>query len=138
MILSLCSVKILTEFDDIVAGAYVKLLVKSTDDGLPLLKFQGFEYKSSSSEEKGIPTPDGQQYMVKPKCEFWQHNNAICQNDLTAVSYWCLILLYLIVARELFNWLSLLYPASFYNINGYTWDLELNPEKYNNSFMVQW
>jgi hypothetical protein len=39
MILSLCSVKILTEFDDIVAGAYIKLLVRSTDDGMKLLKF---------------------------------------------------------------------------------------------------
>jgi len=34
MILSLCGVKILTEFDDIMAGAYVKLLVKSTQDGI--------------------------------------------------------------------------------------------------------
>jgi len=32
----------LTEFDDIVAGAFIKLLVKSTDDGLAILKFQGF------------------------------------------------------------------------------------------------
>jgi hypothetical protein len=43
MILSLASVKILSEIDDIFARYYLKFFVKLTDDGAEILKHQGFE-----------------------------------------------------------------------------------------------
>jgi len=118
MILSLCSVKILTEFDDIVAGAYVKLLVRATDDGCDLLKFKGYNYKAAPNEN--APSISGK--VAVPNNLFYQYNDAMYVEDIRAVSCWCLILLYLIFMREFFRWLSLLDPETFYNIDGYTWD----------------
>ena len=42
MILSLVSVKIISEFDDILSSAALKFLVMTTDDGFEILKPQGY------------------------------------------------------------------------------------------------
>jgi hypothetical protein len=62
---------------------------------------------------------------MKPKCLFYQYADAITIEDIKTVSFWCLILLYLIFMRELFRWLSLMFPESFYSIDGYSWDFRV-------------
>ena len=42
MVLSMMSMKILTEIDDICAKYYMKFVVNSTEDGVGMLKHQGF------------------------------------------------------------------------------------------------
>jgi len=49
MILSLASVKILSEIDDIFAKYYIKFVVKLTEDGIHIVKHQGFETREDST-----------------------------------------------------------------------------------------
>ena len=42
MLLSIGALRILTEFDDIIAKWYLEFIVKCTPDGSDLLKHQGF------------------------------------------------------------------------------------------------
>ena len=86
MILSMAGVKIISEIDDILAKYYVKFVVKLTDDGIDLLKFQG-------------NATDKETLEVTPKMEFYQHKD-LNLNHTKAVAYWGFILLWLVFMKE--------------------------------------
>jgi len=104
MILSMCSIKILSELDDICAGYYIKFVVKVTEDGVALLKHQGFA--TNEKQETTI------------KYLFYDYND-LTISDLKAVSIWCFMLLYLNFMKELSSVISMLYPDSVTEIYGW-------------------
>jgi len=65
MILSLASVKILSEIDDIFARYYVKNVVRITEDGIALLKHQGFVVEKDEEDS----------FHVALKLDFYQHRD---------------------------------------------------------------
>ena len=65
MLLGLSGLSMLCRFDDIVAKWYVDFIVKSTDDGMALLKHQGFKVKIE----------DNQEIKVTPNMEFFQYED---------------------------------------------------------------
>jgi hypothetical protein len=54
MLLGLAGIKILSEIDDVFAKFYLKFVVRSTDDGIMLLKHQGFKVNNDDEKKSKI------------------------------------------------------------------------------------